>query len=723
MKSKQLLLKCVPLVFSFMMSNLPTLWSASHNAPSPPVADQFPFELKAHGHTRIDNYYWMRLSDEQKAAEDPDEQTRKVLDYLKAENDYLKASLAHTDDFQEDLFEEIIGRIKQDDESVPYFKNGYWYYTRFEAGKEYPIYCRKKNTMESSEEVIFDANLAAEGHEYYNVRGLEVSPNNELMAFSEDTVGRRRYTTRFKNLKSGEILSDEITNVNPGMAWANDNKTVFYTAKNEVTLLSEKIKRHTLGKPVEEDATVYHEEDTSFYIGVYRSKSGKYIQIYNSSTLVSDFHLLSTDDPTGKFKRFSPREKDHLYWFIHSKDRFFIMTNWEAKNFRLMQVEEGDTAKENWEEVIPHRSNVLLEDFDVSNNFMVLQERRNGLSRIRVRKPGYNSEHYLNFDESAYRARIVSNPEMSSDWLRYNYSSLTTPNSTFDYHMETKEKILKKRQEVVGGHDSSDYKTKRLWVNARDGTPIPLSIVYKKGFKKDGYSPFLLDGYGSYGLNDDPSFNSVRLSLLDRGFAYAIAHIRGSQMLGRQWYLDGKLLNKKNTFNDFIDAARFLIEEGYTSSDHIYATGRSAGGLLMGAVLNEEPTLFKGVVAGVPFVDVLTSMSDPSIPLTTNEYDEWGNPAEKEYYDYILSYSPYDNVRPATYSNLLVTSGLFDSQVQYWEPTKWVAKLRAHKTGTRKIYLHTVMEAGHGGASGRFQRHKETALQYAFLLDLEGISE
>ena len=723
MESQQGLPECAPFILGIIFFHSPLLWSASHSSPSPPVADKVAHTLEAHGHTRVDNYYWMRLSDEQKTAENPDEQTQKVLDYLTAENDYLKASLKHTEGFQEALFEEIIGRIKQDDESVPYSKNGYWYYSRFEEGKEYPIYCRKQGTMDAAEEVTFDANVAAEGHEYYNAVALIVSPDNNLMAFSEDTVGRRRYTTRFKNLRTGEILPDKIPNVEPGVAWANDNKTLFYTSKNEVTLLSEKIKRHTLGKPVSEDAVVYHEKDTSFYINVYRSKSGKFIQIVNDSTLVSDHHLLSADDPMGEFRRFSPREKDHLYSIVHYEDKFFIISNWDAQNFRLMEVDDDNTAKENWREVIPHRPNVLLERMMVFESYLVLQERGNGQTKLRIRNHDSKKEHYLEFDESAYRAGFSTNADMGTDWLRFSYSSLTTPVSIYDYHMGTKEKLLKKRYDVVGGHDPGEYKTKRLWANARDGTAIPLSIVYKHGYEKGGGSPLLLYGYGSYGNTVDPSFSSVRLSLLDRGFAYAIAHIRGSEMLGRQWYLDGKLLKKKNTFYDFIDVAKFLIEEGYTSSDHLYAMGGSAGGLLMGAVLNEEPTLFKGVVAAVPFVDVLTTMSDPSIPLTTNEYDEWGNPADKPYYEYMGGYSPQDNIRSTEYSNLLVTSGLFDSQVQYWEPTKWVAKLRAHKTGTNKVFLYTEMEAGHGGASGRFKRHKETALQYAFLLDLEGISE
>ncbi len=690
---------------------------------NPPIAPQEPKDLSAHGVQRTDPYYWMRLSDEQKVAETPDEHATKVLDYLKAENAYLKSQMKHTEAFQESLFKEIVGRIKQDDESVPYFKNGYWYYTRFETGKEYPIRCRKKGSLEGDEEVLLDANERAEGQDYYSAAGVAVSPNNELMAFAEDLVGRRIYTIRFKNLKTGEILPDEIAGVNPGVAWANDNRTLFYTAKNEVTLLSEKIKRHTLGDPVASDAVVYHEKDPSFYIGVGRSKSGKYIMIYNDSTLVDEHHLLLADTPFGEFKPFTRREKDMKYSVSHVGDKFYVRTNWKAKNFRLMEVGEELTDREHWREVIPHRADVLLEAVEEFDRFLVLDERGQGQTKLRIRNLETGDDHYIEFEEAAYLAGLGYTPDMASETVRFVYSSLTTPNSTFDYNLTTRERVLKKQQEVVGGHDPKNYQSERLWVTARDGTKVPLSIVYRKGFVKNGKSPLLLYGYGSYGLTIDPAFSSVRLSLLDRGFAFAIAHVRGGQMLGRQWYLDGKLLKKKNTFTDFIDCAKFLIREGYTASEQIYAEGGSAGGLLMGAVLNEEPTLFNGVIAAVPFVDVVTTMSDPSIPLTTNEYDEWGNPADEEYFKYILEYSPYDNVRELNYTNLLVISGLFDSQVQYWEPTKWVARLRSLKKGNKKLLLDTDMDSGHGGASGRFKRYERTALEYAFLFDLAGIRE
>lgn len=690
---------------------------------TPPEADKIPKALKSHGDERIDNYYWMRLSDEQKSAKDPDEQTKKVMDYLNAENNYLDAKLGHTKAFQENLFEEIKGRIKQQDESVPYFKNGYWYYTRFETGQEYPIYCRKEKSMDSEEIILMDVNKMAEGFDYYQIGGMSVSPDNKWLAYGEDTLSRRIYTIRFKNLETGETLKESIPNSEGSAAWANDNRTVFYTAKNQVTLLSEKIKRHSIGSPATEDVVVYYEKDSSFYNGVYRSKSGKYILIYNSSTLVSDYHILSTDDPYGKFEQFTPREKDMLYSIDHFEDKFYVTTNWDAKNFRLMETPEKSTSKNNWKEVIAHRPEVLLEGVEVFSDFMVVEERKSGLTNLRVINQKSGQEHYMGFAEPAYMAYISINPEFGSEWLRFGYSSLTTPSSTFDYNMVTKQKVLKKQQEVVGGHDPKAYVTERLYAISRDGVEVPISIVYKKGFVKDGSKPLLLYGYGSYGSTIDPYFSSVRLSLLDRGFAFAIAHIRGGQMLGRQWYEDGKLLKKKNSFFDFIDCAKFLIDKKYTSPSHIYAQGGSAGGLLMGAVLNIEPTLFHGIVAAVPFVDVINTMSDPTIPLTTNEYDEWGNPEDKQYYDYILSYSPYDNVEEKNYTNLLITTGLFDSQVQYWEPAKWVAKLREFKIDGNLLLLHTNMEAGHGGASGRFKQYREYALEYAFLMDLEGISE
>ncbi len=710
-------------LFAPFFTNCDSMNKSPENNINQPAAEKLAKELVAHGDTRIDNYFWMRLSDEQKKAATPDEQTQKVLNYLNAENEYLDQMMKHTEKFQDQLFEEIKGRIKQNDESVPYFKNGYWYYTRYEQDQEYPIHCRKKESLDAEEEIILNVNEMAKGHDYYSIRGLSVSPDNKLLAYSEDTLSRRFYTIRFLNLETGEKFEDEIINTQGDPAWANDNKTVFYTSKNEVTLLSEKIKRHMLGENTTEDVVVYHEKDPSFYIGVHRSKSGKYIIIYNRSTMVSDYHILNSNHPQEKFSRFAPREKDMLYSIDHFDNKFYINTNWNAKNFRLMEVDESNTSKENWKEIIPHREDVLLEGIEVFNDFLVLEERKAGLTKLRIMNQNTGDEHYLDFGEPAYTAYISTNPEFSSEWLRFGYTSMTTPNSTFDYHMETKEKVLKKQQEVVGGHDPEQYTTERLNALSRDGVEIPISIVYKKGFEKNGTKPLLLYGYGSYGSTIDPYFSSVRLSLLDRGFAFAIAHVRGGQLLGRQWYDDGKLLKKKNSFYDFIDCAKYLIDEQYTGKEHIYAQGGSAGGLLMGAVINLEPTLFNGIIAGVPFVDVISTMSDPTIPLTTNEYDEWGNPDNKEYYEYIKTYSPYDNVEAKEYTNLLVTTGLFDSQVQYWEPAKWVAKLRELKTDENLLLLRTDMEVGHGGASGRFNRYKEAALEYAFLLDLEKITK
>ena len=690
---------------------------------TPPVASKKDSLLTIHGHTRNDPYFWMRLTDDQKNAESPDAQTQEVLDYLTDENDYTEGVMAHTKGFQEKLYNEIVGRIKQTDESVPYFNNGYWYYTKYEEGKEYPIYCRKKGTLDAEEEIMLDANERAEGQDYYNASGLNVSPDNKILAFAEDYVSRRIYTYRFKNLETGEILSDEIENVQPGSAWAKDNSTFFYCTKNKISLLSEKIWRHKLGSDLSTDVMVYQENDPSFYIGVYSSKSEDYIIIYNSSTIVSDYQVLKADNPTGQFQSFTPRESKHEYSISHYGDKFYIVTNWDATNFRLMETSVDATSKENWKEVIAHRDEVLLEGIDVFKDHLVVSERSNALTQIRIMNQNNDEEHYLDFGEEAYVARTSTNPEFNTTKLRYYYSSLTTPGSTIDYDMVSKTQEVKKQQEVVGGHDPREYTTERLYATARDGAKVPISLVYKNGMRKGADTPLLLYAYGSYGATMDPYFSSVRLSLLDRGFTYAIAHIRGGQAMGRQWYEDGKMFKKKNTFNDYVDCAKFLIDKEYTSSSNLYAQGGSAGGLLMGAVINQAPELFNGVIAAVPFVDVVSTMLDETIPLTTNEFDEWGNPKNKDSYDYMLSYSPYDQVERKDYPNLLITTGLFDSQVQYWEPAKWIAKLRDMKTDDNILMMKTNMEAGHGGASGRFRRYKETALQYAFFLDLEGIQE
>jgi oligopeptidase B len=687
-----------------------------------PIAEKIPHELKIHGETRIDNYYWMRLSDEQKSAEKKDAQTQKVYDYLNAENDYCKAQMKHTEAFQESLYKEMIGRIKQDDASVPYFKNGYWYYTRYAEGQEYAIYCRKKGSLDNKEEIMLDGNQLAKGLAYFDLGAMAVSPDNKILAYATDTLSRRVYSVYFKNLETGDLYKDVIKGTSGSMAWANDNKTLFYCKSNEKTLLSEKIYRHKLGTEQKGDVMVYHEKDPSYYIGVYRSKSDKFIIIYNSSTLSSDYHLLETDKPEGSFRQFAKREATHEYDITHFENKFYVRTNWNAQNFRLMEVPEDKTSDKNaWKEVIAHRSDVYIESADVFKKYLVVEERSKGLVNLRIRNQGDGKEHYVEFKEEAYTVGMGVNTDINSELLRFDYSSLTTPNSTYDYNMASKERTLKKRQEVVGGHNPDDYETKRLYATARDGKKIPISIVYKKGFNKNGKAPLLLYAYGAYGVTIDPYFSSTRLSLLDRGFAFAIAHIRGGQFLGRAWYEDGKMQNKLNSFYDFIDCAKFLLEEKYSNKDALFAMGGSAGGLLMGGVANMAPELFKGIVAQVPFVDVLTTMSDPSIPLTTNEYDEWGNPENKEAYEYMKRYSPYDKVEKKAYTNMLVTTGLFDSQVQYWEPAKWVAKLRDYKTDNNLLLFKTNMDAGHGGSSGRFQRYKEVALEYAFMFDLVGV--
>ena len=687
---------------------------------APPDAVKKPYEMTTHGDTRVDNYYWMRLTDEQKSAQTYDEHTQEVVDYINLENEYTQGSLAHTKKFQDDLFNEIVGRIKKDDETVPYLKNGYYYYSRYEEKKEYAIYCRKKGSLDAEEEVMLDGNELAGGYDYFSVGGMSVSPDNNWLAYGIDTLSRRFYTIHFKNLSTRNVLKQTIPNTTGSAAWANDNKTVFYTSKNITTLLSEKIYRHKIGSEPTKDVLVYKEDDIEYYTGVYRSKSGKYIIIWNNSTLVSDYHILSADNPNGNFANFTPRGTEHEYSIVHYGNKFYIVTNWEAENNRLMETPEDATNMSNWTEVIAHRNEVHLLDFDVFDNHLVLNERGNGLRGLRIINQTSGKDQYINFGENAYTAWISTNREFNTNILRYGYSSLVTPSSTYDYNMDTGEKTLMKQNEVVGGYNSDKYYSERLYAKARDGKKIPISLVYRKDLKTEVAQSLLLYAYGSYGSTNDPYFSSTRLSLLDRGFIYAIAHIRGSQIYGRQSYDDGKLLNKKNTFFDFIDAGKYLIDNNFTDSEQLFCSGGSAGGLLIGAVVNMEPRLWKGAIAGVPFVDVITTMLDPSIPLTSNEWDEWGDPREKEYYDYMLSYSPYDQVVDREYPNLLVTSGFFDSQVQYFEPLKWVAKLRDHWQGNTKLFLHMNMDAGHGGKSGRFRRYRESALEYAFLLDLVG---
>ncbi|MFP9114625.1 S9 family peptidase [Flavobacterium sp. RHBU_3] len=678
-----------------------------------PVAAIKPEKLEKHGDVRIDNYYWLNQR------ENPE-----VIAYLEAENEYYKQNTAHTKAFQDELFLEMKSRIKEDDSSVPYKYNGYWYITRYEKGKDYPIYARKKETLEAPEEILFDCNEMAQGHSYFHLSGLSISEDNKWASFGIDTVSRRQYTIQVKNLQTGEILPFKIENATGGSTWAGDNNTFFYTRKDPVTLRSEKIYKHALGTDVNDDALVYHEKDDTYNAFVYKEKSRKYIVIGSSSTLTTEFRFIDAKKPDGEFTLFQKRTRGLEYSISHYGDQWYVLTNKDkATNFKLMVTPETATDKKNWKDLIPHRADVLLEDIDIFKDYLVVSERENGLNTIRI-MPWEGEEYYLPFDIETYTAGTAANPDFDTDILRYSYQSMATPSSVIDFNMKTKEKTVLKEQEVLGGKfDKDNYTEERIWATAKDGTKVPISVVYRKGIEKDGSNPFLLYAYGSYGASMDPYFSSIRLSLLDRGFIYAIAHIRGGEDLGRDWYDNGKLLKKMNTFTDFVDCSEFVIEQGYTSSQHLYAEGGSAGGLLMGAVINMAPQLYNGVIAQVPFVDVVTTMLDDTIPLTTGEYDEWGNPNEKEYYDYMKSYSPYDNITAQEYPNMLVTTGLHDSQVQYWEPAKWVAKLRTLKTGNKQLFLDTNMDAGHGGASGRFEALKEVAKEYSFLLDLEGIKK
>ncbi|MDT0555083.1 S9 family peptidase [Patiriisocius hiemis] len=680
----------------------------------PPLAEKIAKNLEKHGDVRVDNYYWLN-----------EKENPEVIDYLERENDYYEKMTAHTTNFQKDLFEEMKSRIKEDDSSVPYFYNGYYYITRYETGKDYPIYTRKKESLDAKEEILFNVNEMAEGHSFYNLNGINVSPDNKWVAYGVDTVSRRKYTIYIKNLETGEVLPQSIATTTGGSTWANDNKTLFYTRKDEQTLRSNQIFKHKRGENPENDALIFTEEDETFGTYVYKTKSRKFLVIGSYSTLSNEFQVLDADTPDGEFSVFQKRERGLEYTISHFGNDFYIVTNKdEATNFKLMKTPQSKTSKENWTEVIAHRDDVLLEDVDIFKEYLVVSERNNGLNKIHIMSWDKTQDYYLPFDSETYTAYTTQNIEFDTKVLRYGYNGLTTPASVIDFNMETKEKKVKKEVEVLGGEfDKNNYESKRVWATATDGTKIPISLVYRKGIKLDGSNPLFQYAYGSYGSTIDPYFSTVRLSLLDRGFIYAITHVRGGEYLGRKWYEDGKLLKKKNTFTDFIDASKYLIEEGYTSSDHLYASGGSAGGLLMGAVSNMAPELYNGIIAAVPFVDVITTMLDDSIPLTTGEYDEWGNPNDPEYYNYIKSYSPYDNVESKNYPNMFVTTGYHDSQVQYWEPAKWVAKLRELKTDENLLLFHTNMEAGHGGASGRFEALKEVAMDYAFIFDLEGIKE
>ncbi len=680
-----------------------------------PIAKIIPKELEKHGDIRIDNYYWMN-----------ERENQEVIDYLNDENSYYEVMTSHTKDFQVALFEEMKSRIKEDDSSVPYFYNGYYYITRFEKGKDYPIYARKKGSLEAAEEILFDCNEMAKGHSYFQLGGLNISDDNKYAAFGVDTVSRREYVIQIKNLETGEIYPEKIEKTTGSSTWANDNKTLFYSRKDEQTLRPDRIFKHVLGNDLAADELIFTEADETFTTHIYKSKSKKYLILGSESTLTSEYQILEADNPNGTFRIFQPRTRELEYSISHYGNHWYITTNADdATNFKVMITDEDKTAIENWKDLIPHREEVLIEGIDIFKNFLVISERSNGLSHIKI-QPWKNPEasYYLPFDNETYTAYTTTNVDFDTDILRYGYQSMATPSSVIDFNMVTKEKEVKKEQQVLGGKFNKDnYIEKRVWATAEDGTEVPMSMVYHKDTKLDGSAPLLQYAYGSYGSTMEPYFSTVRLTLLDRGFIYVIAHIRGGEDLGREWYEEGKLLEKKNTFTDFIDCSKYLIAEKYTSPQHLYAEGGSAGGLLMGAVMNMAPELYNGVIAQVPFVDVVTTMLDDSIPLTTGEYDEWGNPNEKEYYDYMKSYSPYDNVEAKEYPNLYVSTGFHDSQVQYWEPAKWIAKLRALRTNKNLLLFDINMDAGHGGASGRFESLKEVAKEFAFLLDLEGISK
>ena len=678
----------------------------------PPIAKIVPKKLEKHGDIRIDNYYWLNKR------EDP-----AVIEYLNRENEYTQAMMASTEALQEKLFLETKARVKQTDSTVPSPDGNFEYYTRFVEGSQYPIHCRRPLGKTATEQVLLDVNKMAEGKSFCTVGGQDVTSDGSTLAYAVDYVGRRIFTVQFKNLETDELLPDEIQNVTGNIVWAEDNKTLFYARQDPKTLRSFQILRHRLGADPKDDVLVYQENDTEFSCGVRNTRSRKFILVFSRQTVSTEFRYLDAQKPESELVLFQPRQRDHEYSIDHLGDAFTIRTNWNAKNFRLMRAPVGDTKMENWKEVIPGRDDVYLEGFELFTNHLVLAERSEGLTQVRILSPVGKNPMQMPFGEPVYVARLAATKDVDTQWLRYQYTSLTTPNSTYEYNFKTGEKRLLKQEEILGGFDSKNYRTERLWVSARDGVRVPVSVVYHKDTRLDGSAPCLLFGYGSYGASMDPRFDSTNLNLLDRGFVYAIAHVRGGQELGRAWYENGKLFHKKNSFTDFIDVGRHLVESKYADAKRLYARGGSAGGLLMGAVVNLAPDLFHGVIADVPFVDVVTTMLDDSIPLTTFEYDEWGNPNKKDYYEYMKSYSPYDNLRPVAYPHMLVTTGLHDSQVQYWEPAKWVARLRVLKTDDHMLLLKTNMVAGHGGASGRFDRYHETALRHAFLLHLAGVEK
>ena len=699
-----------PIILSFILlacTNLNNQKNMSDQI-TPPVCQKIPKTLSIHSDERIDNYYWLK-----------ERENKDVIDYLNAENTYTDSKLEGTKKIQDSLYTEMRNRIKENDQSVPYFFNGYFYSSKYNKGSEHPIHTRKLSLESNNEEILLDGNKMASGFDYFDLGGFEVSKDNKIIAYSYDTLSRRLYNIQFKNLESGEIYPETIKNSTGSMEWADDNKTVFYTTQDPETLRSNKIFKHILGTEPETDELVFEEKDETFDCGVYKTKSQKYLMITSSSTLTDEVQYIPANSPNDKPTVIQERTRGLEYKVYHFEDKFYIQTNLEAQNFCLMECDEKNTTTKNWKMVIPNRNETLIEYIEIFKKHILICERTGGLMHFRIINTESNNEHYLEFPEDSYVAYTSANFQFETNKLRFWYNSLVTPGTTFEYDMNSKERVILKQREVIGDFNSGNYTSKRLWATAQDGVKIPISIVHKKGIKLDGNNPLLQSGYGSYGYSMEPNFSSNRLSLLDRGFVYAIAHIRGGEEMGRSWYENGKLLKKKNTFTDFIDCSEFLIKEGYTNNNNLYGAGGSAGGLLMGAVYNMRPDLYHGLIAAVPFVDVITTMLDDEIPLTTSEYDEWGNPNDSIYYKYMLSYSPYDNVEVKDYTNLLVTTGLHDSQVQYWEPAKWVAKLRELKTDNNLVLLKTNMNAGHGGSSGRFEYLKEVALEYAFLLMLE----
>ena len=682
--------------------------------PSPPIAAKKPYQVPSPNGAREDDYYWLR---------DDTRQSKEALYYLTAENNYRDAMMASTRVLEEKLYDELIGRLKPDDASVEVREHGYWYYSRFEPGLDYPVYARRKGSMNAAEEVMLDGNAMAKGHDYFQIASSKVSPDGKFLAYTEDDIGRRQYTLRVKSLDSGAVLSDAVANVRRDFVWATDNKTLLYVEKDPVTLLSVRVRKHTLGADAAKDPLVYEEKDHSYFIKLAKSRSEKYLFISLWSTQQTEWRYADASDPNLRFKTVRPREPNLEYHVEHLGQDFIIRTNWQAPNFRIVRAPISSSGdKGTWKDVIPHRTDAFVEAFEVAVNFLAVNERSGGLLKMRIKAWDRSEDRLIEGDEQAYTMRLVNTPEIDNNTVRYVYTSLTTPNKTYDYDMRSGAKELKKTDTVLGGFDANNYRTEFLYATARDGKRIPVSLAYRKDTKIDGSAPLYQYGYGAYGRSTDPTFGSDWVSLLDRGFVVAIAHIRGGNELGRQWYEEGRQLRKKNTFTDFVDTTAYLVQHGYGGKDRVFAEGGSSGGLLMGAVANMAPQAYRGIIAYAPFVDVVTTMLDESIPLTTNEFDEWGNPKDKSYYEYILSYSPYDNVTAQNYPAMLVFTGLWDSQVQYYEPAKWVAKLRATKTDRNPLVFSVDMSAGHTGKSGRFEQYRDTAREYAFILDQLGIS-